>query len=138
MIKFYIKNSEVSPNDFSYNDGLNFSSFSKELEIKNFKIIISRSEFLKRLHDVYEVVKNEIKIDDETYNDTSDFSKVNYCSLEELLNKPKFLFEIFRTYLRDAFFMSLPDKNAKYVINDFTKIEVIEDIHLYGLVFVKN
>ena len=133
-----IDNISVNQDDITYNDGLNFGRFTTSSETKDFTIEITKAAFLLKLNDIYDVVKSEIKIDDDMYNDTSEFSKVNYCSLEELLTKPTSLFEIFTTYLQDPFFVYLTSKNPTFVINSISKIIVANDIKIQGKVFVKN
>lgn len=138
MFTISVDNIAVDKNKVAYNSGLNFNQFDENLTVKKFEIKISRSAFLAKLNDIYDVVKTEIKIDDDMYNDTSEFSKVNYCSLEELLDKPKSLFEIFTTYLTDAFFVNFQSESAKYVINSITEIEIKDQISITGEVFVKK
>lgn len=138
MFTIYIENKLIENSLVTFNSGLNFNRFYSDDTIKNFSLTISKTEFLTKLNDIYDVVKTEIKIDDDMYNDSSEFSKVNYCSLEELLEKPTSLFEIFTTYLTDAFFVNQQVENAKYIINAITNITVEEHITLTGKVFVKN
>lgn len=138
MFTISVDNIAVDNNKVAYNSGLNFNQFDENLTVKKFEIKISISAFLVKLNDIYDVVKTEIKIDDDMYNDTSEFSKVNYCSLEELLDKPKSLFEIFTTYLTDAFFVNFQSESAKYVINSITEIEIKDQISIIGEVFVKK
>ncbi len=83
-----IDNISINQDNIAYNNGLNFGRFTTSSETKDFTIEITKAAFLLKLNDIYDVVKSEIKVDDDMYNDTSEFSKVNYCSLEELLTKP--------------------------------------------------
>lgn len=139
MLSFFIDNTPISKEAISYNDGLNFNRFFNDTNLKSFKVQISKEDFLSVLQEEYNAVRNEIKEDDLFNNDSSDFKEVNYCSLIELIEKPKNLHAIFETYLRTFFFKELAqNKNATYVINSIDAIEVNTFVEILGKAFVKS
>lgn len=138
-ISIFIDNSLISKEAISYNDGLNFNRFFNNTVVKPFRVQISKEDFLSILEKNYNEVRDEIKEDDLLNNDSSDFKEVDYCSLQELLQKPKNLHSIFETYLRSFFFKELSqNRNAIYVMNSIDGIKVNEFVEIYGKAFVKS
>jgi len=139
MISIFIDNSQISKETISYNDGLNFNRFFNDTVVKPFRVQITKENFLSILEEEYSTVRDEIKEDDLLNNDSSDFKEVHYCSLQELLQKPKNLHSIFETYLRSFFFKELAqNRKAIYVMNSIDAIEVNEFVEIYGKAFVKS
>lgn len=138
-MQFSINNTRTPTSEFTYNDGLNFGRFSEHCIVNNFQLILTKQEFLDRLNEVYNTIKKENLLEDKKYNETSDFSKTNYCTLQELLMQPKALFEIFNWYLSDDFFSEFAKNKAKYIINKLEDLQVTADkVIIFGKVRVKK
>ena len=61
-------------------------------------------EIIELIEKEYCLVRDEIKIDDQIYKDTSDFTRTNYCSLPQLLYHESDFEEIMKTYLHITLF----------------------------------
>ena len=131
-MKIFIDNKLISKDLISYNHGLNFNRFFNDSEIVTYELEVTKSYFLDKLTLFYNTVRDEIKKDDEKHKDTSDFTKVNYCSFSELLQHSKQLKEIFETYLKDNFFKDFINTKATYIINSIDVIEVARTIKIKG------
>lgn len=132
----FINNKEINIDILGYNYGLNFNRFFDDTEIAMYSLQVSKKYFIDKLLSVYNDARDEIKVDDELYNETSDFTEVNYCSLIELINHPKHLLEIFDTYLRADFFRDFTNSNSVFMINSIDLIEVSEKITIHGKSYV--
>ena len=108
---------------FVLNDGLGFGRFEHHQKLM-YEIEITAKEFISRMETTYQEVRDEIKADDEAYNETSDFSTVNYCSLQELIGHPKTFEEITKTFfIHPIFNVFLPyATHPRYVINSVDTI----------------
>lgn len=139
MRKVFIDNIEVPLETITYNEGLNFNRFFKDTIIKTYRFYLSKQDFIEVIEPHYIVVRDEIELDDETHNETSDFKESGYCGFLELLEKPKYLYEIFRWYLRHYLFLTyIKNKNAKFVINSIDSVIVGDEIEITGKAFVKK
>lgn len=128
IMEIYLNNTLTEPSLVTYNDGLNFGRFFSHNIVLDYKIIMSKTNFFKLLEKPYHVALEEIKADDIKYNETSDFSELNYCSLEELLPNSEGLTTIVDVYLRNELFQDiLKPHTFKYVINTLESIQLVED-----------
>ena len=139
MRKVFIDNIEVSEEIITYNNGLNFNRVLEDTVIKPYRFYLSKQEFIEVIEPHYITARDEIKLDDEMYNETSDFKESDYYSFLELLEKPKYLYEIFDWYLRHyLFFTYVKNENAKYVINSIDSVTVGDQVQITGKTFVKK
>ena len=112
-MKVLLNNIEVNKELFIVNDGLNYGRFF-DIKTKEYQIQFTNFEIIELIEKEYCEVRDEIKIDDQIYKDTSDFTRTNYCSLSQLLCH-KFEFEeIMKTYLDITLF-------KKYLLNHLKK-----------------
>lgn len=136
-MKVLLEDVEVNKELFCVNDGLNFGRMD-ELKPKAYHLQLSYHELFDLIEKEYVEIRDEIKQDDETYSDTSDFSEVNYCSLSELLQYPASFEEIMKTYLNRTLLKKVFNNstNGAYVINSTDTIEILNDsILITGNVF---
>ena len=127
-MKAFINNKEISLSDLSYNDGLNFNRFF-DSNVLSYSLIVTKNTFIKSLEKEYNRIKDEIQLDDLQYNELSDFSEINYCSFEKLLDNPECLLNIFKDFLRNDFFKMLSENsNSKFVINSIDSVENAKEI----------
>lgn len=137
-MKILLNNKEIDKSIFVVNDGMNYGRFFGR-EGKRYEFQISKSNLLKLIEKEYNEVRDEIKLDDEIENDTSDFTNTNYCSLIELFEYEYDFGEIFKTYDLDrALFGKVFLKSSKtiYVINSTDTIKIAgEDVLFNGRVF---
>ncbi len=139
MRKVFVDNVEVPLEMITYNNGLNFNRFLEDTVIKSYRFYLSKEDFIEVVEPHYNAARDEIKLDDETYNETSDFKESGYCSFVELLEKPKYLYEIFDWYLRHyLFFTYVKNEKAKYVINSIDSLTVGDQIEITGKAFQKK
>ncbi|PLX14425.1 MAG: hypothetical protein C0598_01325 [Marinilabiliales bacterium] len=128
-MKVLLNDAEIDKTLLTLNDGLNYGRFDIDnILIDNYKIIISIKEFIQLIEKEYFEIRDQIQLDDEQYNDTSEFSSINYPSLDELIIKfPQHLQEIFTTYFDKIFFAKLftNSNNPDFVINSTDKISII-------------
>ena len=75
------------------------------------------------------MVRDEIKNDDLAYNEKSDFTNTNYCSLAELFAFETDFEEIIKVYLDRTLFTKLFKylPNNQFVINSTERIQIIKD-----------
>ena len=136
-MKTFLNGKEINPAFLVLNDGLNYSRFS-DVETQVFDLQLSKLEFINLIEKEYDEVRNEIKTDDETYTDVSDFTNTNYCSLSELLKYQIDFEEVFKGYLDRVLLIKVFPETSKsiYVINSTDKINVHENrITVIGRVF---
>ncbi|MAD97640.1 MAG: hypothetical protein CMB99_09980 [Flavobacteriaceae bacterium] len=139
MRRVFVDNVEVPLEMITYNNGLNFSRFLEDTVVKPYRFYLSKEDFIEVIEPPYIVARDEIKLDDETYNETSDFKESGYCTFLELLEKPKYLYEIFDWYLRHyLFFTYVKNDSAKYVINSIDTVTVGDQVEITGRAFVKK
>lgn len=139
MRKVFVVNIEVPLEMITYNNSLNFNRFLEDTVIKPYRFQLSKQDFIEVLEPHYIIARDEIKLDDERYNETSDFKESGYCSFLEMLDKPKHLYEIFDWYLRyHLFFTYLKNESAKYVINSIDSVIVGDQVEITGKAFVKK
>ena len=136
-MEIYVNNTLTDFSMVSYNGGLNFGRFFKHNQVLDYRITMNKSSFYNLLIDPYNSALEEIKADDITYNEESDFRDTNYCSLEELLHNSEGLTNIVNTYLYNELFEEfLKSKHFKYVINSLDCIQLKdEEIHIKGKCF---
>lgn len=136
-MKVFLGNRLIKKDMLTINAGLNYGRFF-DAKTQNYEIRLSKSEFVSQIEKEYIAIREEIKKDDSTYNDSSNFQATNYCSLEKLF-KFKYEFdEIVRTYLDRTLLQKLfPESpNNKYVINSTELVCVDgEEICITGRVF---
>ncbi|MEZ5008082.1 MAG: hypothetical protein R2753_08030 [Chitinophagales bacterium] len=138
----FINQFEVDKKIISVNTGLNFGRFDyKGLVIDHYKIVLSQQELIDFIEVDYNEIKDEIKLDDDLQKETSEFSAINYCSLNELLatNGNK-LFSIVTTYLDRILFEKLfpSSNNGHYIINSTDSVVVVNDkIEISGRTYRK-
>jgi hypothetical protein len=137
-MKILLNNKEVDKSIFVVNDGMNYGRFFSR-EGKSYEFKISKSDILKLIEKEYNGVRDEIKLDDEIENDTSDFTNTSYCSLTELFEYEYDFEEIFKTYDLDrVLYGKVFPESSKiiYVINSTDTIKIIDDNVLFkGKVF---
>ena len=139
MRRVFVDNIEIPLEMITYNNGLNFNRFLEDTVIKPYRFQLSKQDFKEVLEPHYIIARDEIKLDDERYNETSDFKESGYCSFLEMLDKPKHLYEIFDWYLRHhLFFTYLKNESAKYVINSIDSVIVGDQVEITGKAFVKK
>lgn len=125
---------------FTVNLDLNFGRFGNE-KAHSYEICLKCNEFILLIEDEYNDIKKDIEEDDKAYNDTSDFSVTNYCSLDELMKLPIEFDSIFKGYLDRLLFTKLfyDSPKNKFVINSTELIKVEKDeIIIRGKVFEIN
>lgn len=136
-MKVYLNNVEVDKESLSVNSGLNYGRFF-DANTKEYEIRLSTSEIINLIENEYNAVRDEIKVDDHLYNDQSDFSNINYCSLAELLNHESDFESIMKAYLDRNLFAKLFTEtlNNKFVINSTESIRINKnEILIKGKVF---
>ena len=139
-MEIYVNNTLTDPSLVTYNNGLNFGRFLSHNKVLDYKIIMSKARFISLLETPYQKALDDIREDDFTYDETSDFTDIDYCSFEELLPNSEGLTAIVDTYLHHQLFHPLlQHSNFEYVINRIDIIEVVEDdVHIIGKCFKKR
>lgn len=138
-MKIEINNTPTESQNIAYNDGLNFGRFMENNEVVSYALKLSRDQFLALIEADYNQIRDEIKADDKSMNDTSEFSEVGYCSLESLFIKDAAFSDIVKTYLGRLLLEKLvmPQENPKYIINSIGGAKVEDNaIIIYGKAFV--
>ena len=131
---------KANKEQFTVNLDLNFGRFGNAVT-HSYDIRLSRKVFILLIEDEYIDIRNDIEEDDKAYNDTSDFSGTNYCSLDELMKLPIAFDSIFMGYLDRLLFAKLFNDSPKnkFVINSTELIKVEKDeIIIRGKVFEKT
>lgn len=126
-MKVYINDLEVDKALISQNTGLNFGRFDFDgLLIDNYRIIIPYKDFIDIIEADYNVIRDEIKLDDEAQNETSSFTIINYGSITKLLENKQAMQDIITTYLSTILFSKLFAKsnNASFIINSTDMVEI--------------
>ncbi|TDY13833.1 hypothetical protein [Meridianimaribacter flavus] len=134
-----INNLNIDVDKVGYNDGLNFGRFIENKEVVNYTLKLSKNQFLTVIEADYNQIRDEIKVDDEAMNDTSEFSEVGYCSLEDLFTKNAAFSDIVKTYLGRLLLekVVIPQENPKYIINSIGGAKVEGNaLIIYGKAFV--
>ncbi|WP_431158126.1 hypothetical protein [Winogradskyella poriferorum] len=127
-MEIYLNNQLTEQSVFTFNDGLNFGWFLDHNTVKDYKIIMDKAQFCNLLEEPYHQALIEIKADDIKYNETSDFSEANYCSFQELLEKPEHLFSIVEWFFYKELFKDfIGNPQFQYVINNIEDIKPIDD-----------
>ena len=129
-MKVCINESVVDNGFISFNTGLNYGRFNfEDLIIDNYKIILSIQEFIGSIQQDYKSIREEIKLDDELQNETSEFTTINYGSITELLNNNQALQDIITSYLDKILFRKLFSQSykASFIINSTDLVEIIGD-----------
>jgi hypothetical protein len=127
-----INDIEIETKFVTVNDGLNYGRFDgKELEISNYIIKIRHKEFIDVIEDTYNTIRDEIKLDDVSQNEISEFSNTGYCNLPTLMQHHEDLKAIIITYLDRPLLEKLLVLNNKatYIINSTDAVE-IDDSHI--------
>lgn len=139
-MKVYLNKLEIDKALLSVNRGLNYGRFFDKTT-KDYEIRLNTSELITLIENEYNAVRDEIKIDDTLYNDESDFTNTNYCSLSEVLQH-EFDFEaIMKTYLDKSLFEKLfsETQNAKFILNSTESISIhTNEVVIKGKVFEKK
>lgn len=127
-MEIYLNNQLSDQSIFTLNNGLNFGRFLEHNIVKDYKVVMNKTQFCNLLEEPYQQALNEIKADDIKYNETSDFSEANYCSFQELLKKPEHLFSIVEWYFyKELFNDFIGNPKFKYVINSIEDIKPVDD-----------
>jgi hypothetical protein len=128
MMEIYLNNQLSDQAIFTLNDGLNFGRFLEHNIVIEYKVVMDKVHFCHLLEGPYQQTLIEIKADDVKYNETSDFSEANYCSFQELLEKPEHLFSIVEWYFyKELFKEFIGNPQFQYVINSIEDIKPIGD-----------
>ena len=138
-MKIEINNIPTESQDIAYNDGLNFGRFIENMEVVSYTLKLSKNQFLTVIEADYNQIRDEIKVDDEAMNDTSEFSEVDYCTLEDLFTKTVAFSDIVKTYLGRPLLEKsvMPQENPMYIINSIGGAKVEDNaIIIYGKAFV--
>ncbi len=138
-MKIEINNIPTESQNIAYNDGLNFGRFLENKEVVSYALKLSKNQFLTLIEADYNQIRDEIKADDKTMNDTSEFSEVGYCSLENLFTKDAAFSDIVKIYLGRLLLEKLviPRENPKYIINSIGGAKVEDNaVIIYGKAFV--
>ncbi|WP_430399357.1 hypothetical protein [Flavobacterium sp.] len=138
-MKIKIENSYIPLHLVSHNDGLNFGRINHvENQFTDFILEISFQDFIKLIKEEYNTLKNEIKEDDELYNDSSSFKEIDYKELKEVLYPNSGLELIIKDYLDRIIYDKLFQYSGKknYIINSTENIEIRnETIYILGKCF---
>jgi len=123
---------EVAKELFIVNDSVNYGRFY-DRKTKDYQIQLTQYEIIELIEKDYCEVRNELKRDDQNYNDTSDFTKTNYCSLAQLFHHEADFEAIIKTYLDRTLFQKLFTASSKptYVINSTDAITIKNDIIIF-------
>tara|TARA_R110000823_G_scaffold315126_1_gene445841 strand:+ start:8788 stop:9210 length:423 start_codon:yes stop_codon:yes gene_type:complete len=136
-MKLLLNQTEVKKELFVVNDGLNYGRFFDK-KTKEFQIQLTKFEIIELIEKEYCEVRDEIKVDDQKYKDTSAFTKTNYCSLSQLLNHNSDFEEIMKTYLDITLFKKVFTESSKkkYVVNSTDSVNIKNNIITFkGRVF---
>lgn len=112
------------------NTGLNFGRFDNDgFLADNYHIILTFKEFIAAIEADYITIRDEIKMDDETQQETSAFTIIDYGSITALLENKQALQDITITYLDRILFSKLftQTHNAIYIINSTEKVVANND-----------
>ncbi len=134
-----LNNIKTTIEKFSVNNGLNYGDFLNYRTL-DYEMHFTKNEVIQLIEKEYNDIRDEIKIDDEIYNDGSDFTNTNYCSLSELLNYETDFEEIIKTYLQLTLFNKIFSNTSKnqYVINSTDLIRIKKNTVIFkGKVFNK-
>lgn len=136
-MKVLLNGIEIDKALLTVNDGLNYGRFF-DRKTEAYEIQLSDSELMYLIEKEYIEARDEIKLDDEMDQDTSDFTNTNYCSLRELLAHESDFEEVMKTYLHITLFKKIFADSPKnqYVINSTDLIRINNDtVILKGRVF---
>jgi len=124
-MKILLDHVETTIESFTVNDGLNFGRFYNHKKIP-FELYLSKKEIIKSIEKEYDKIRDELKNDDKLYNDSSDFTNTNYCSLNELFKHESDFEIILKTYLDRKLYGKIFNGNNKfrYVINSTSSIKI--------------
>ncbi|MGJ8744102.1 hypothetical protein [Polaribacter sp.] len=139
-MKVFLNGNEINSEILTVNDGLNYGRFfDDETTVYGaYEVVLSSFELQQLIEQEYNEVRDEIKIDDELYNDVSDFTNTNYCSLSELLAHPIDFKNIMNPYLTMALYTKIfkDSPQNKFVINSTEAIIINENNIIFkGRVF---
>lgn len=132
-----LNGTEVKRELFTINSGLNYGRFFDQ-EAENYEVKIPTSEFLSLIEAEYNKARDEIKEDDQAYDDTSEFTHTNYCSLSELFTHEADFEEVMKTYLDKTLLEKLFSDSElnQYVINSTDSIRISDtNVSIKGRVF---
>ncbi|MEH0153217.1 hypothetical protein V6R21_03665 [Limibacter armeniacum] len=133
-MKVFLSGNLIASEILTVNDGLNYGRFFNA-DIEKYEVRLTQKEFVNLIEREYNQVRDEIRVDDATYHDTSDFSASNYCTLEELFSFSIEFELIFKNYLDRIIFSKLfpVSSENRFVINSTEKVAIIEgDIVITG------
>lgn len=128
---------EINKELLTVNDGLNYGRFFDK-NTEEYEIQLTDFEVIAFIKKEYIETRDAIKVDDEMYEDRSDFTHTKYCSLEELLKYEADFESIMKTYFHRTLFKKIFHESPKnrYVINSTDSIKIIKDrIVFKGKVF---
>ena len=139
-MKVFINSIEVDKKLITVNDGLNFGRFLDRITMA-YEIQLADYELIQLIEKEYIAVRDEIKLDDERQQDTSEFTSTNYCALKDLLDHASDFEEVMKTYLANTLFRkAFPEATQNhYVINSMDLIRINNGtITLIGKVFERT
>lgn len=138
MVTIKLNNFEVKRDAFIVNDGMNYGRFFG-VDQDEYEFQILKAEVLKYIEKDYNIVRDEIKLDDENEKETSDFSNTNYCSLVKLFEYEFDFSKICKIYDLDrVLFGKIFTNSSKaiYIINSTDEIKIDDDFVVFkGKVF---
>lgn len=108
------------------NTGLNFTRFDQvENSVQRYSIQLQLSDFLQRIHPIYQAMLEEIRADDIACNDDSPFRQSQYRPLEDMLKNPEQLFECLGFLEREMLIELVGcSPHGKFVINSFESLSI--------------
>jgi hypothetical protein len=129
-MKILINGSEVDKCLVNVNTGLNYGRFNYEgLMVDRYQVTLSFVEFTDAIEGDYNSIRDEIKMDDALYQETSVFTKVGYGTANDLLQYQQALQEIVTTYLDRILFEKLFSIKGKatFIINSTDEVAIKND-----------
>ena len=83
-MKVLVNDVEANINSVTFNDGLNYGRFDTEaINVFPYQFEISKNDFISLMSENYRQCMDEVKVDDEQFNDSSPFKKMGYVSIEK-------------------------------------------------------
>lgn len=136
-MKIFINRIEANKEILNVNDGLNYGRFFDK-KTDEYKIQLTSFEVIDLIEKEYIKTRDEIKIDDEAFGDSSGFTSTNYCSLSKLMEYESEFEEILKAYFHITLLKKIFSKSTKneYVINSTDSVKIKKgEIILKGKVF---
>jgi hypothetical protein len=117
----------VNPNIVTYNDGLNYGRFdSDNIEIHSYRFFVERDDLVEKFSAIYWDCSEQIRQDDEKYQESSSFQALRYVSLYDAFAHPEHLGSAIETFLDKGIFqLYIPSQSDfVHVINSTDKVVV--------------